>query len=289
MDVPAARDELIRALRDGDASASLKLTSVPPPVGLSEAEAFVAKTLRPALSRAVVVSVSGRPLTVTPAEFGPALRIEQSNGRLHLGVYPGDLFRRTRGILRSAPGRPRDARIAFRSGRPVVVPGKAGRQVNIADWAKAVLTAATASRDRRASARVSVVSPAFTTADAKALDIKARIGAASASADQSLARILRPAARNLDATVVLPGATFSYLRSSGGTGPSTVRSPLGVATEAAARRARMRILERAVGTSSGNDLQFRNGSDFPVYVRALVVSRPHRPATVEVQLWSAGG
>ncbi|MDX6310394.1 MAG: hypothetical protein QOI06_3440 [Nocardioidaceae bacterium] len=289
VDVAAARDELIGALRDGDASVSLKLIPVPPPIGVSEVDAFVAKTLRPALSRAVVVSVSGRPLTVTPVEFGPALRIEQSDGRLRLGVFPGDLFRRTRGILRSAPGRPQDARIAFRAGRPVVVPGRAGRQVNIADWAKAVLTAATVSRDRRASAKVSVVSPAFTTADARALDIKAQIGAGSAHTDKSLSSILRAAARNIDATVVLPGATFSYLRSSGGTGPSTVRSPLADVTAAAATRARMKILERPAGPSSGHDLQFRNSSDFPVYVRALVISRPRGPATVEVQLWSAGG
>jgi vancomycin resistance protein YoaR len=285
LDVSSAAESFVAALRDHEATVTLRLSSVAPVVDRATATAFVNNTLGPALSRPVVVSVGGEALTVTPVQFGPALRVAPSDGQFRLGIVSGVLYGRTRTLLSSVPGRPVDARVVFRNGKPVVVPGHRGTQVDQEAWAKAVFSAATRNRTRRATASVTTVDPGLTTSDAKALGITTQIGAASGTAAARLAGAWSLAAHNLDATVVLPGATFSYAHVVGPASASTVLTALGAATQAAAERAHMTLTRWPAVSPVGHDLGFRNSSDHPVYIHTWVVPRGPGLTAVFVQFW----
>jgi len=287
LDVATAAQRIVAALQQHAASASVPLAPVDPPVDRAAAHAFVDDTLRQALGGPVVIAVAGTRVTVTPAQFGPALRVTQAHGGLRLGIGPDDLFARTVGLLRSAPGRPVDARITFHGSTPVVVPSKPGTVVDREVWAKAVLSAATSGDGRRAVAHVHPAVPAFTTSDAKALHIEVPVATATAPARVTDGRALVAQTNRLNGTVVLPGADFSYRRSVGQRGSATLSPTLTTATQSAAERGGMAITRRLATPPYGRDLTFRNTSNFPVYVRSWLVRQAGGPPTVHVQLWSS--
>ncbi|MEJ7629737.1 MAG: peptidoglycan binding domain-containing protein [Nocardioidaceae bacterium] len=288
LDVSAAADAAARALSAGQSFVALRLLPVPPTVDVAAASAFVEETLRPAVSRPVVVSLGGHPLTVTPEQFTPALRITRSDGQFRIGIVPLVLHFHTRDVLRSLPGRPVEAQVVFRDGSPTVVAGRRGIQVEQAAWADAVLAAATRSTSRHATGAVTVADPDLTTSDARALSIERQLGGASATADTRLAGALALAARNLDETIVLPGADFSFVREVGPANAATVTSPLGQATQTAAERAQMTITRWPAVSPVGHDLGFRNASDRPVYIRCWVVAAGPERAMIHVEFWGSG-
>ncbi len=285
LDVPSAADTVAAALLDHRSSARLRLAPVEPPVDLATATSFVHGQLKPALSRPAVVSVGGAELRVQPDRFGPALRVTQSGGRLRLSILPGVLYRHTRALLSTVPGRPVDARVVFHHGHPVVLPGRSGSEVDQAGWAKAVFAAATQSETHHAKAAVTVVQPNLTTADARALSITNQISTVTGTAKARTAGALSLAARNLDATVVLPGETFSYNRTVGRASAHTVLSPLGAATQTAAERADMAITQWPQVSPVGHNLAFRNTTEHPVYIRSLVKPQAPGRSAVVVQFW----
>lgn len=287
LDVGAASQRIISALQQQAAAAQIRLASVAPPVDTAAAHAFVDNTVGPALSGPVVIAVAGAEVTVTPAQFGPALRVAQMPGALRLGIGADDLFARTVSLLTSAPGRPVNARIAFHGSTPVVVPSRAGTVVDKEVWAKAVLLAATSGDGRRAVAHVHPAVPAFTTRDAEALHIEVPIATATKPARAADGGPLVVQTNRLNGTVVLPGADFSYRRSTGQRGSSTLSPTLTAATQSAAEHGGMAITRRLATPPYGRDLSFRNTSDFPVYVRSWLVRRAGAPPTVHVQLWSS--
>lgn len=284
-----AAQPIVTALQRERASAAIALTSVQPAVDKTTARAFVDDTLRPALRSVVVIIVAGKPVTIPPARFGPALRAGRASTGLRLEIGPDDLYARTVGLLRAAPGRPADARITFPRGTPVIVPSRAGTVVDRQDWASAVLAAAT-SPGRRAVAHAHRVVPAFTTSDAQAMHIEVPVGAGTAAARVGTggAAPLKRAAIRLTGTVVLPGADFSLVRSAGlpGLGPLTM--PLTTAVQAAAERGGMTVTSRPSRPFNAHDLGFRNTSDFPVCLRSwLLVSGVGGSPTVHAELWSS--
>jgi Putative peptidoglycan binding domain len=284
LDVGVAAEKVVAALRNDQTSATVPLTIVAPAVDEATATAFVHDRLGPALSHPAVVAVGDTSLKVLPAQFGPALDVVEADGGFRLGILPGALWARTHALVNSMPGRPVDARVVFKNGRPSVVPGRPGTEVSAASWAKAVF-AATQTATHRSTAAVTTVQPAVTTADARALSITTKIAAASAKARTRLAGALSLAARNLDATVVLPGDSFSYDRAVGSASVATVLGPLGTSTQAAAERAHMTITRWPAVSPVGHDLQFRNATDHPVYVHSWVAPPRAGRAVVFVQFW----
>lgn len=288
LDVPAAADAAARAMTAGQTSVALHLEAVAPAVDAAIVTAFVEETLAPAVRRPIVVSVGGHAVRVTPAQFASALRITRPDGQFRMDIAPLVLYSHTKDLLGTVPGRPVDAKIVFRDGTPAVVAGRRGTHVEPAAWAEAVLAAATTSPSRHAAATVSTVGPDLTTSDARALSIEREVGASSAVANARLGGALALAARNLDATVVLPGAEFSYVRAVGPANAATVTSPLGRATQSAAERAAMTITRWPAVSPVGHDLGFRNPTDRPVYIRAWVVASGPERAVIHVQFWGSG-
>jgi hypothetical protein len=286
LDVGSAAETVVSALRDHESSVKVRLSKVAPAVDDASATAFVRDELGPALSRPVVVNVGGEPLTVRPAQFGPALAVVESGGHLGLRILPGALWAHTHVLIGSVPGRPVDARVVFKGGRPAVVPGRSGTQVDQAAWAKAVF-AATQSASHRATATVKTVPPQVTTSDARALSITTEIAGATDTAQARLAGALSLAAHNLDATVVLPGSSFSYARAVGQASVATVLGPLGATTQAAAERADMTITRWPAVSPVGHDLGFRNTTEHPVYIRCWVAPRGPSRTAIFVQFWGS--
>jgi hypothetical protein len=130
-----------------------------------------------------------------------------------------------------------------------------------------------------------VAAPPFSAADARALHIRNELGGAGARARFGFTAAVRLAATQLNGTVVLPGADFSYRSAVGTLTAPTVLSPLGKATETAAERAHMLITERPGSLLIGRDLRFRNRTDYPVYVRAFTNRLRHGAMSVAVQIW----
>ena len=286
LDVGSAAETVVAALRDHESAVTVRLSSVAPEVDEATANAFVDDQLGPVLSRPVVVSVGGHPVTVTPAHFGPALEVSESDGRFRLGIRPAALWAQTHALVSSVPGRPVNARVVFKAGRPAVVPGRSGTEVDQAAWSKAVF-AATQSASHRATAVVTTVEPDLTTADARALSITSEIAGASDTAQARQAGALSLAAHNLDSTVVLPGASFSYARAVGPASAATVVGPLGTTTQSAAERAGMTITRWPAVSPVGHDLGFRNSTEHPVYIRSWVAPRGPGRTAVFVQFWGS--
>ncbi len=288
LDLDVARDRVVAAMLDDRRSVKIAPTRLRPAIDYATASAFADDTLRPAVSRPISITVAGKRLRLRPAQFGPALRATPTGRTLHLTVDADDLYGRTHDVLASATGRPVDARVVFHGGRPVVVPSHSGKVVDRADWAKAVLAAATTKGDRTAVADLTDANPTFTTSDAKALHITDRLSVATSTAEARLAGALRVAAGNLDATVVLPGQVFSYARAVGPVSRPTVTSPLGTATQQAASRAGLTVTQTpATSPVLDRDLQFRNGTARPVLVRAEVRVSGAGPVSAVVEIWGS--
>lgn len=285
LDLRAAWRPIVSTVQQRGTTASLPLASVDPALDSRAAREYVEQTLRPALSGPVTVMVDGAPVKVAPEQFGPALRVTTTSTGLQLHLAVDGLFARTAGVLRSAPGRPVDARITFHGDRPVVVPSRPGTVVDKQVWATAVLTAATSSDRRRSVAPARKAAPAFTTGDAKALHIEVPVSSSSIPAGVGDPTALRTAVSRLNGTVVLPGATFSYVHAAAPGGASALLTPLATATEDAARSGAMTVTERPAGPR--HDLRFRNGGVYPVLVRSWLTSEPGGRPVVHVQLWSS--
>lgn len=283
LDVEAAAVALVAALRDHETAIRLHLVDVAPKAGLDAARSFVSETLRPALRNPIVVGVGDESLTVPPKLFAPALEVTQTGNTFGLDIESEVLYDQTKRLLAAVPGVPVDAKIVFQDGQPSVVPGSRGTHVAEAAWVAAV-DAAVRSTAHRAEAEVTTVDPEVTTADAKSYGITTRISAASSSASARLAGALSVASGGLDGTVVLPGATFSYVREVGSASASTVLGPLGSASQHAAERADMTITRWPAVSPTGHDLGFRNTTDHPVYLHCWVAPHGARTA-VFVQFW----
>lgn len=284
LDVGAAAERVVAALRDHASIVRVRLREVQPAVTASAAASFVADRVTPVLSGPVQVTVAGHAVRVTAMQLGPALRVHREGSGFELGMLPGVLWARTHSLVNAAPGRPVDARVVFQDGHPTVVPSRWGTTVAPDAWAKAVF-AASQHEDRRATAAVTRAAPRLTTADAEALSITNEIAFATETAPARLAGALSVASHRLDSAVVLPGASFSYQHQVGGASGDTVLGPLGVATQAAAERAGMTITRWPAISPVGHDLAFRNSTNHAVFIRSWVAPHGRGKSAVFVQFW----
>ncbi|HET8969638.1 MAG TPA: VanW family protein [Candidatus Nanopelagicales bacterium] len=166
-----------------------------------------------AVAEPVTVQVRDISATLSGADLADALRYDAVEGAL-VPVLDGAALRAD--IVDTVAGaeKPgRDARWKIRSGKPVVVPSKVGRGVNpdaLGTDVAAVLDR-TGSAARTVPAQIGTIPPAFSTADARALNITERLSTFTqyypyaAYRSQNIGR----AARYMDGTVLEPGDTYS--------------------------------------------------------------------------------
>lgn len=290
LDIDRTAARLRRALVDGRHRITLVTHPVAPDITSTEVVSFIDGAVADAMSGPITVTAAGHRLTVQPNRFGPALLARSVNHRLRLGIDPDVLYARTHWRVNSLPGRPQEARIDFRAGRPVVQPSHAGRIIPKAEWARAVLQAAT-SQHRTASATTRAAKPHFTTAAARSLNIRTRIGSGSAHGGPTFAAAVFRKAHRLDGALLRPRETFSLLDRLGRAPGPRADSVVGSALYLAVKAAGLPVRDVTRGTSGvsvsppARDLKFSDPRRSGVYIRCLV--RPTRfGPLVHVELWS---
>ncbi len=182
-----------------------------PQITKAEAQKALDELAKPALAGPLNLQVGAVKVAVQPADFAPALTITpDQTGTLRLTVNGERLTASVLGASPQIGTAPKDARIELKNGRPHIVPGVQGVTLDPEKAGSAVLAALT-SDNRTASVPTKVQAPKFTTQDAEKLGVTQKVSTFSTVLTSNRLRTqnLRVAARTVNGTLVMPGATFS--------------------------------------------------------------------------------
>ncbi|MFU8873956.1 VanW family protein [Micromonospora sp. SL4-19] len=185
-----------------------------PATSREEVDRFVSELAEPAVAAPVTLSTDRGSVTIPPAAIARGLRFSTDDaGKLTPRV---DVKR-----LRSALGdqlakieiEPKDAGLTIASGKPKVVPGRAGRQVDASALSRDLLAALAKADGRTVTAELKPAEPELTEAKLAELGIRERVstfttrfpGGLSSPRSQNIVQ----AAKDVDGTIVKPGETFS--------------------------------------------------------------------------------
>ncbi len=290
LDIDRTAARLQRALVDGRHRITLATRPVLPDITSTEVVSFIDGAVGEAMSGPITITAGGHRLTVQPNRFGPAFVARSVHHTLKLGINPDLLYARTHWRVQSLPDRPQEAQIVFRAGHPVVQPSHPGRIIPKAEWARAVMQAAT-SPSRTATATTQAAKPHFTTAAARSLDIRVRISVGTAHGQPSFAAAIFRKAHDLDGVLLRPRETFSLLDRLGRTREPRADSVLGSALYRAVKGAGLPVGAASVSGSGvsvsppGHDLTFTDDRGSGVYIRCVVRGSRFGP-NVHVELWS---
>lgn len=302
VDLERLQENIAEALRDDERRVRLPMRPIQPKVTGDEADAFVKSVARPASAHPVRLSARRGTVTLPPAAFVSALRAVETADGLRLGIDAGAAFRLGASTRSQLPGQPVNARVVLGGNGPRVVQGSAGFRVTQAAWAAGVLEASLKRPGRRtATLKVVRADPAFTAADARAMQIRNRVATATIRFPASVNRgQVARAARQLDQAVLKPGAEWSFLRRVRVTGQPAATSLVASATYNAALLAGLDVTQRSAMSSPPHyltrgrealalrprdDLLLRNPSPYGVLLHAEV--EPTRNgAQIRVEAWS---
>ena len=179
--------------------------------------ASVVKKLRTMLSAPVRLRYEGAYAAVTPRQLASMIEVPEPGSReLRIGGPAAD---RILGRLSKLVGRPStDATFTLDSaGRPVVVPGLAGRTLDREATGAAILEAAAQPVGRLGELVVAAAKPQRTTAEAVAMGIKEVVGSYETTYGGIANRLhnVRLVATLVDDHLIAPGQTFSFNRTTG--------------------------------------------------------------------------
>jgi vancomycin resistance protein YoaR len=208
-------DETLAALRtvflaDEPTDVALEMSDVAPDIDASDVEEALDGFASPAVSAPVTLGFEGSNVKVFPADYTVALSLVPTDGEL---VPTLDAARLTE-VVRSrvTSGAPVDAGVALVNGVPQVVPAKPGVTFDEAELEAGFLGAVAKPQGERTIALTAkVAKPAFTTRDARALQVKERVSTFTTYfpyAEYRNVNIGR-AAEIIDGTLLKPGETFS--------------------------------------------------------------------------------
>ena len=166
----------------------------------------------PAMSGPVTLVLAGQRVVAPPRLFGRGLALEARDGELVPRVDGEVILEALDPVMRTVGREPRDARIAVRRGKPLVVPARVGVEIDPAQVEDGFARAAVQKgAERRLEMKGKATEPAFTTADAKALKVTERVSTFTTNfpfADYRNVNLPR-AAELIDGTLLRPGETFS--------------------------------------------------------------------------------
>ncbi|MGB8022184.1 MAG: VanW family protein [Candidatus Nanopelagicales bacterium] len=191
----------------------LPMTTTTPTVPADEAQRVFAEYAQPAVALPVTLTVEKKKVVVAPTDISAALSFAAKDETLEPTVDGAVLHKKLADDLDSLEKPGRDATVVIEDDEPVVVPAKKGTAVTAADLAAAVepVLPETTATKRVASVSVSTVEPAFTTADAKALNIKEKLSSFRQAFEPAAYRYINvgTAAKYLNGTILKPGDVFS--------------------------------------------------------------------------------
>jgi vancomycin resistance protein YoaR len=221
VDPAAARSALLAAAGPGAGLVNLRVTTRQPAVTPAAADAALARA-QALLAEPVEVSAFGASAQLQPRELAPLLSSKAAGGRLTLRLDRDgldQLLRRRAGFAYAAP---RDAGFQVKGSQVQVVPAVAGRAVDPARAAAAVLAVANREgTDRQVSLPAVSEEPELTTAKAKALGVKEPVSTFTttfSAADAPRVHNIGLIAASVNGSLVMPGEVFSM---NGATGQRT--------------------------------------------------------------------
>jgi len=217
VDVPAATELIPGEWLTGETPVELPGSEVPPAISAEAVETAMAEIARPLTRSPVAVDIDGRLIELTPAHLTTVSTIEPRDGALELQIDAralADLVLELDPEVRTAA---RDARIVLQDGRPTIVPGATGMDVDEEVLVQAVAAAAVSDTDRTAQATLKEVEPEFTVADAEALQVNEVVSNFSTPFhnDPQRTRNLVVGAEKISNTLIKPGETFSLIEALG--------------------------------------------------------------------------
>ena len=211
LDREAASQELVAAYLTTTGPVVLPVVTIEPSITQAQVQAAIDDYATPALSGPITLRVRGQSFVVPVAVIAKSLRFVPRDGRL-VPTVDTEVIRRSLGTGFAALGKPAlDAYFDVSSGRPVVVPGRAGTGVSDSELRAALVKTLPDTTDRTVTVAFTDVAPDLTTADAKALGIKQKVSSYTQWFPYAEYRVINigQAAKNIDGTILMPGDTFS--------------------------------------------------------------------------------
>ncbi|MFC0030602.1 VanW family protein [Micromonospora chaiyaphumensis] len=179
-----------------------------------DVDRLIAELARPAVAAPVTLTTDGGKVTIPPAAIARGLRFSADDaGRLTPRVDVKRLRAALGDGLAKLEVAPKDAGLTISGGKPKVVPGRAGRQVDAAALGRDLLAVLPRTDGRTVTAALKPAEPELTEAKLAELGIKERVstfttrfpGGLSSPRSQNIVQ----AAKDVDGAIVRPGETFS--------------------------------------------------------------------------------
>jgi vancomycin resistance protein YoaR len=217
LDQKASVDALAAAYLVSTESVALPVVSSEPTVS-QDASAQALALAQAAVTAPVTVKVGTVTATIPESTISEALTFAPKDGQL-VATLDGAVLRTA--IAPSLAGvetAGRDATWNVTSGKPVVVPSKVGRGVNADLLATDVLKVLDKNgTDRAINAQIGTIEPTLTTEEATALGVKEKLSSFTQRFPYAPYRVtnIGQAARSINATLLLPGETFSLNKTLG--------------------------------------------------------------------------
>ncbi|MFE9691949.1 VanW family protein [Micromonospora sp. NPDC005806] len=185
-----------------------------PATSREELDRLVTELARPAVAAPVTLATGRGSVTIPPAAIARSLRFSADEaGKLTPRVDVKRLRDSLGDGLAKVEVEPRNAGLTIVGGKPTVVPGRAGQQVDTATLSRDLLAVLPKAEGRTVTAELKPAQPELTEAKLADLGIKEQVstfttrfpGGLSSPRSQNIVQ----AAKDVDGTIVQPGETFS--------------------------------------------------------------------------------
>ncbi|MFE9201140.1 VanW family protein [Micromonospora sp. NPDC007230] len=179
-----------------------------------EVDRLVAELAKPAVAAPVTLTTGRGSVTIPPAAIASGLRFSADDaGKLTPRVDVKRLRAALGDRLAKIEVEPKDAGLTISGGKPKVIPGRSGQQVDSATLGRELLAVLPKADGRTVTAELKPAEPELTEAKLAELGIKERVstfttrfpGGLSSPRSQNIVQ----AAKDVDGTIVKPGETFS--------------------------------------------------------------------------------
>ncbi len=214
VDLAGAVDVVADTWITGERPLVLPGEEVTPAITADAVQAAMDELARPLTRSPVAVDIDGRLIELTPEHLTSVATLEPTDdGDLELRLDGEALVDLVLELDPEVRTEARDARIVLEDGRPTIVPGATGMDVDEEVLVETVAAAAVSSSDRTAEARLVEVEPEFTAADAEALGVTEVVSEFSTPFhnDAQRTRNLVVGAEKISNTLIKPGETFSLI------------------------------------------------------------------------------
>ncbi|PZG15818.1 vanomycin resistance protein VanB [Micromonospora craterilacus] len=185
-----------------------------PATSADDVDRMVAELAKPAVAAPVKLTTDRGSVSIPPQAIAKGLRFKaDKTGKLTPSVDVKQLRAALGNKLDTVEVAAKDARMTISGGKPKVIDGRAGQQVDTSDLGRDLLAVLPQGEGRTVSAKLKPVEPKLTAEKLAGLGIKEKVssfttnftGGLSSPRSQNIVTI----ANDVKGTVVLPGATFS--------------------------------------------------------------------------------